>query len=139
MTARTPAQNYNDSLMERDHSRQLMLFNDLKAAIRGGAPESLVYGILEQLVEHTNLHFLSEQLAMKLYAYEAFESHLLEHQRLLAEVKNLKSALSAGTPSEKQGLIEALRGWMIAHIETTDRALAEYLNTRTAAPLNPST
>lgn len=139
MTAKSPAQNYNDASMEREHSGQLMLFNDLKAAIRGGAPESLVYGIIEQLVEHTNLHFLSEQLAMKLHAYEAFESHLLEHQRLLAEVKNLKSALSAGTPSEKQGLIEALRGWMIAHIETTDRALAEYLNTRTAAPLNPST
>jgi len=118
--------------MEREHSHQLMLFNDLKAAIRGGAPDSLVYGLLEQLVEHTNLHFLSEQLAMKLHAYEAFESHLLEHQRLLAEVKNLKSSLAGGTGSGKQGLIEALRGWMVAHIETADKTLAEYLSTRSA-------
>lgn len=120
--------------MEREHSHQLMLFNDLKAAIRGGAPDNLVYGLLEQLVEHTNLHFLSEQLTMKLHAYDAFESHLLEHRRLLTELQNLKSNLAVGTPSDKQGFIEALRGWMIAHIETTDKALAEYLSTRTVTP-----
>ena len=132
MPAKRSPQEYDVASMEREHSHQLMLFNDLKAAIRGGAPDSLVYGLLEQLVEHTNLHFLSEQLAMKLHAYEAFESHLLEHQRLLAEVKNLKSSLAGGTGSGKQGLIEALRGWMVAHIETADKTLAEYLSTRSA-------
>lgn len=68
-----------DASMDREHSNQLNLLNDLKAALRGGAPDSLVYALLNDLVEHTNLHFLSEQLAMKLHAYEAYESHFLEH------------------------------------------------------------
>lgn len=118
--------------MEREHTGQLSLLNDLKAAIRNGADDGLVYALLNELVEHTNLHFLSEQLAMKLHAYEAYESHLLEHERLLREVENLKSGLATGTVTDKQSLIEALRGWLSIHIQTTDRALAEYLSQRAA-------
>ena len=124
---------YGDASMDRDHASQLNLFNDLKAAVRGGAPDSLVYALLNDLVEHTNLHFLSEQLAMKLHAYEAYESHLLEHERLLVEVQSLRSGLATGTATDKQSLIEALRCWLVVHIETADKALAEYLNTRNAA------
>jgi hemerythrin-like metal-binding protein len=114
--------------MDREHAGQLSLLNDLKAAVRNQADDTLVYALLNELVEHTNLHFLSEQLAMKLHAYEAYESHLLEHERLLDEVKNLKSGLAAGTVTDKHRLIEALRSWLVVHIQTTDKALAEYLS-----------
>lgn len=123
---------YSVASMDREHAGQLSLFNDLKAAVRSGAPDSLVYNLLNELVEHTNLHFLSEQLAMKLHAYEAYESHSLEHERLLLEVQNLKQSLTAGTATDKQSLIEALRGWLFVHIQTSDKTLAEYLSTRTA-------
>lgn len=116
--------------MDREHAIQLNLLNDLKAAVRGGAPDSLVYGLLDELVEHTNLHFLSEQLAMKLHTYEAQESHTLEHERLLAEVRNLKHSLATGTATDKHSLIEALRNWLVVHIQTADKALAEYLSSR---------
>jgi hemerythrin len=118
--------------MDREHSGQLNLLNDLKAAVRSGAPDSLVYALLDDLVEHTNLHFLSEQLTMKLYAYEAFESHLHEHQRLLVEVQNLKRSLAKGTVTDRHGLIEALRSWLVVHIQTADKTLADYLSTRAA-------
>lgn len=117
--------------MTREHSGQLSLLNDLKAAVRGGADDSLVYALLNELVEHTSLHFLSEQLAMRLHAYEAYESHLLEHQRLLVEVENLMRSLAAGTVADKHSLIEALRSWLLVHIQTADKSLAEYLSTRT--------
>ena len=134
MKASESAENYSVATMDREHAGQLNLFNDLKAAIRGGAPDSLVYVLLDQLVEHTSVHFLSEQLAMKLHAYEASESHLLEHQRLLAELRSLKSNLAMGKPADKHGLVEALRGWMVAHIETADKALTEHLASRTVSP-----
>ena len=129
---------YGAAAMEREHAGQLRLFNDLKAAVRGGADDSFVYALLEELVEHTNLHFLSEQLAMKLHAYEASESHLLEHERLLAEVQNLRHGLETGTATDKQGLIEALRSWLVIHIQTADKALADYLNTQAAQPRKAS-
>jgi len=119
---------YDIVSMERDHGGQLTLFNDLKAAVRSGAPDSLVYALLDELVEHTDQHFLSEQLVMKLHAYEAYESHLLEHERLLVEVQNLKRDLESGTETDKSGLIEALRSWLIVHIQTADKKLAEYLS-----------
>ena len=118
--------------MDREHAGQLSLLNDLKAAVRSGADDSLVYALLDELVEHTNLHFLSEQLAMRLHAYEGYESHLLEHKRLLAEVQNLKRSLAAGAATDKHSLIEALRSWLVVHIQTADKTLAEYLNARAA-------
>jgi hemerythrin len=125
---------YGIASMDREHSGQLSLLNDLKAAVRSGADDRVVYALLNELWEHTNLHFLSEQLAMRLHAYEAYESHLLEHQRLLLEVQNLKSSLAAGTATDRHGLIEALRSWLVVHIQTADKTLAEYLSTRTAQP-----
>jgi hemerythrin len=116
--------------MDREHVGQLSLLNDLKAAIRSGADDSVVYALLNELVEHTNLHFLSEQLLMRLHAYEAYEAHFLEHERLLAEVKNLKHNLAAGTATDKHSLIEALRRWLLVHIQTADKTLAEYLSRR---------
>ena len=101
-------------------------------AVSGPEPDTLVYTLLNELVEHTNLHFLSEQLAMKLHAYESYESHFLEHERLLVEVQNLKRSLATGTTMDKQGLIEALRSWLLVHIQTADKTLAEYLSTRAA-------
>src|SRR6185503_1852491 len=123
---------YGSASMDREHAGQLTLFNDLKAAVRGGAPDSLVYTLLDELVKHTNLHFLSEQLAMKLHAYAAYESHLMEHERLLTEVQNLKHSLAAGTSTDRHSLIEAVRSWLVAHIQTSDQTLAEYLSTRNA-------
>ena len=123
-------QSYDTASMDREHAGQLSLFNDLKKAVRSGVPDSLVDKLLDELVTHTNLHFLSEQLAMKLHAYEASESHFLEHQRLVLEVQNLKSGLATGTATDKESLIEALRGWLVVHIQTADKTLAEYLSTR---------
>src|SRR5215831_16804070 len=121
-------QNYDIASMDREHSGQLILLNDLKTAVRSGADDSLVYALLNELVEHTNLHFLSEQLAMRLHAYEAYESHFLEHERLLAQVQNLKRDLAMGTPANKESFIEALRSWLVVHIQTADKTLAEYLS-----------
>ncbi len=124
--------NFGIASMDREHSGQFSLLNDLKAAVRSGAEDSLVYALLNELVEHTNLHFLSEQLTMRLHAYEAYESHFLEHERLLAEVQNLKRSLATGTVTDKHSLIEALRSWLVVHIQTADKTLAEYLRTRAA-------
>ena len=118
--------------MEREHLGQLGLLNDLKTAVRSGADDSVVYALLHELVEHTNLHFLSEQLLMRLHAYEAYESHFLEHERLLGEVQNLRVSLVTGTDADKHRLIEALRSWLLVHIQTADKTLAEYLSRRAA-------
>jgi hemerythrin len=76
---------------------------------------------------------------MRLHAYEAYESHLMEHERLLSEVQNLQRNLETGTVTDKHSLIEALRSWLLVHIQTADRALAEYLGKRNTqqAPEDP--
>jgi hemerythrin len=81
-----PELSFGIASMDEEHAGQLSLLNDLKAAVRSGADDRLVYALLNELVEHTNLHFLSEQLAMRLHAYEASESHFLEHEWLRCKI-----------------------------------------------------
>ena len=124
--------NFGVASLDSEHAGQLSLLNDLKAAVRGGADDSLIYALLNDLVDKTNLHFLSEQLTMKLNAYQAYQSHFREHERLMLEVQNLKQSLATGAEIDKQRLIEALRNWLFIHIQTADRALAEFLKRRAA-------
>ena len=116
--------------MDEEHLDQLRLLNDLKTAVRAEADDSLVDALLHELVGKTDLHFLSEQLAMKLHAYAACEAHLQEHERLLREVQDLQHSLATGTAADKATLIDALRTWLVVHIQTADKAFAEYLNQR---------
>ena len=125
--------------MDKEHAGQLGLLNDRKVAVRSGAEDSVVYALLNELIEHTNLHFLSEQLLMRLHAYQAYESHFHEHQRLLLEVEQLRDQLSGGTTTHKHSLIEALRGWLLIHIQTSDQRLAEYLNKQNARSTDKET
>lgn len=54
------------------------------ALCRGRSGKVLV--LMDQLEIFANAHFLAEQHLMRLHAYPGFESHEVEHDRLIAEI-----------------------------------------------------
>jgi hemerythrin len=116
--------------MDEEHEAQLRLLDAFENAVRRGLDEQVLEGLLQQFIDHTNVHFLSEQLLMRLHAYEAYESHLQEHNELLAEVRKLQASFALGGGASTEGLIAALRRWLNVHIHTTDSVLGEYLSSR---------
>ncbi len=114
--------------MDLEHDAQLALLDALEAAINVDEKNAEVYELLQQLVEHTNMHFLSEQLAMRLHAYEGYESHLEEHERLMAEVRHIQKSLTGNGGTNPRELIAILRRWLVVHMETMDQVLIAYLN-----------
>ena len=115
---------------DAEHAAQLMALNQLESAITRGAGESETAPLLDELIEHTNAHFLSEQLLMRLHVYEAYEAHVQEHDQLMAEVRRVRERLALGDSAAAQGIVAALRNWIMIHLQTTDAVLHEYLRRR---------
>jgi hemerythrin-like metal-binding protein len=73
------------------------------------------------------MHFLSEQLVMRLHGYPAYETHLEQHTRLMKKVREIKEKVFHGEKAPSIQLITELRDWLLTHIATEDVAFGEYL------------
>ena len=116
--------------MDEEHEVQLTLLDALEDAMRDDQQNTLVYERLQQLIEHTKLHFQSEQQVMRTMGYEGYQAHLDEHERLIDHVRLLQESLVRGARVNTPSLIEALRSWLTIHIQNTDQALEKFLKTK---------
>jgi hemerythrin-like metal-binding protein len=115
------------SIIDQEHNAQLTLLDALETAIRDDHEHADLYASFQRLVEHTNLHFLSEQLSMREHAYDAYETHVEEHERLMAEIRDIQADLENANKTKPRHLIAALRRWLVVHMETMDQSLEEFL------------
>ena len=124
--------------MDAEHLVELALLDALHDAVRRDLGPNKVAEVLEQLLEHTNVHFMSEQLLMRLTAYPQYEAHAREHDELMAQARMLQGHVASGAMQPTLAFIEAMRDWLQRHMDGKDRALAQYLNdqaTRAGLPV----
>jgi hemerythrin len=114
--------------MEAEHRAELELLDALSAAVATRAGTDRVQELLRQLLEHTNLHFLSEQLLMRLTAYPGMEAHEHEHDELMARARQLQAHVEAGDIEPTTRAIASMRTWLTGHMAQQDAALARYLS-----------
>jgi len=114
--------------MDHEHEAQLTLLDALEDAIQEDTSNRVIYEGLQQLIEQTKTHFLAEQRSMQEYGYGAYGTHALEHTKLMAEVRKLQDSLAKGAKVDRLCLIEALRNWLLTHIETADKSFGDYLH-----------
>jgi hemerythrin len=118
--------------VEAEHQVQLELVHALKDALEAGendAASGAVPALLRRLVDYSEAHFLSEQLLMRLYAYPAYADHVLEHDRLIGELRAIAESWEKGG-GDPAGLLARVEQWLLAHMATTDKALEAYLTER---------
>lgn len=113
--------------MEAEHQVQLGLVRALRESLGAGRDRAASGEVLRQLLEYSDAHFLSEQLLMRLYAYPAFEDHVLEHDRLAGELRSLAEGWERGEGASAASLLARVEEWLATHMATTDTALEAYL------------
>jgi hemerythrin len=118
----------NDTHVAAEHRVQLELLHALQATLAGAAADrSATGGLLKQLLDYSEAHFLSEQLLMRLYAYPAYEDHVQEHDRLIGDLRDLSVAWAVGEAEAAGTLLVKVEEWLLIHMNTTDKALEGYL------------
>ena len=118
--------------MEREHELQIALVDAFERA--AGANERIEAGkILEEMADLSEMHFLAEELVMRLHQYPAFEEHAAEHVRLIRDMNELLRQNAAGTLEITLELADRLRRMLTNHLRGTDHALAAFLRREAAA------
>jgi hemerythrin len=115
--------------MEGEHRVQIGLMTAFREAIGGGRGAAEADEILDHLLDYSKMHFMSEQLLMRLYEYGDYESHMADHDRMLQEMETVRARYRSGEDPFDKEAVDTLITGLIAHINRTDGPLGEYLGT----------
>ena len=116
--------------IDSEHDVQLQLLDSLAETLNKTDGLEAASYILEQFIEFSDMHFLSEQLVMRLHGYPGYEPHLEEHTRLMKKVREIRARTQKGETHISLELIQGLRDWLLTHIASEDIAFGEYLRTK---------
>ena len=116
--------------LDSEHQFQVALVTAMVRALRGGRPREEVRAILDQLTSFTDVHFMAEHVLMRLYAYPDYAAHQDEHDRLMDALTVMREALGSGSNAELHAQLDQMHAALLAHIRSSDRALASYVTVR---------
>src|SRR5271157_3949930 len=122
-----------EKTIDAEHDLQMQLLDSLSQSLAAGGDFAPTLHILEQFIEFSDMHFLSEQLIMRLNGYPGYEPHLEEHTRLMKKVREVRSNLLQGDNVPSLVLVEELREWLVTHIAQEDAAFGSFLKKKEGA------
>jgi hemerythrin len=116
--------------VDAEHRGQLERMNALGTAIARGGDPAQIADDLADLIDYLGAHFDTEKKLMREQEYSRAEAHLRDHEEALALLRTVRERLAAGDLAALEQLLRTLRGWLVGHIHTADRALAGFLAER---------
>ncbi len=129
MSSKSPATSTARDMhtMQAEHDVQIKLLGAFGDAVRRRCSVEEIEEVLKQLMDYTSVHFLSEQLLMRMYAYPDYEQHEQRHTQFMEHVTALGDTLADGDRERTLTSVQQLRDGLLGHIEQDDAALADYL------------
>jgi len=120
--------NLDLSSIDNEHRIQIGLLNALYEAIRDEKPAAEIKEIFNQLTTYSELHFMSEELLMRMYAYPDYDDHVHDHEAMTEYLNEIMRTVTAGQDHMVLKTASDMRQFLVAHISTRDEAFSEYLN-----------
>jgi len=114
---------YSVNVKEIDdqHKNLLLLFNKLQDGVNTGKSKEDMGQALSDLIDHTILHFTTEEKLMKQFSFIGYVEHKRTHDALIAEAKELQEKFSQGKIVLSEEVSVFLSGWLTDHILDTDK------------------
>jgi hemerythrin len=110
--------------VDHEHRELVDLINRLHAHMASGSDPARVTDFLGEVFARIAAHFALEESIMRKHAYDEYEAHKSEHERLLDEIRDIMDAQQEA-PSAAYGdnLSSAVRDWFVTHFKTKDARL----------------
>jgi hemerythrin-like metal-binding protein len=114
--------------VDHEHRELVDLINRLHAHIENGAEPTRVPEFLGEVFARIAAHFALEESIMRKHAYDEYEGHKAEHERLLDEIRDIMDA-QRDTPSSfyENKLSTVVKNWFIDHFKSKDARLHKKL------------
>jgi hemerythrin len=124
-----PPNTHDANSIDNEHRIQLGMLKALCDAVAEGEPASKIHEILNQLTAYSELHFMSEELLMRMYAYPDYDDHVLDHVSMTDRLNQILRRYAAGQDGMALQTANEMREFLLGHINSRDHALTEYLTT----------
>ena len=116
--------------VDEQHRKLVEMINQLFVALGEGKAEAIMGGVLEELIDYTETHFIDEEELKKVTGYPGYLDHKKNHDLFIAKVKGLKSEFLGGKTDISLEVIRFLKDWLIEHIMGEDKSFARYYHSR---------
>jgi hemerythrin-like metal-binding protein len=116
--------------IDDEHRRLIELLNKFQAAYKYHMGEEFEQQALKALVDYTKYHFKNEESLMQKYDYPDFNGHVEQHRAMIAEVDSFVRQYEEKGHEALEGVVLYLQGWLIKHINGTDKQYSSFLNER---------
>ena len=128
-TANPPSVALDTASIDNEHSVQLGMLNALCEAVEKGETAAKIHEILNQLTSYSELHFMSEELLMRMYAYPDYDDHILDHTAMTEQLQLIMQSYAQGQNEKLLQSTDEIRAFLLGHINSRDQALTEFLET----------
>jgi hemerythrin len=113
--------------VDGEHQLQARLVAVLREAVEARRDRAVIGEILRRVEDTSNVHFMSEELLMRLHAYDHYAFHVEEHRKLLEQITELRTTFEADPAADLGPAIAAVEEWLRAHIQGMDRRFIEVM------------
>jgi len=115
--------------LDKNHQKLLGLLDRCQAI--EGDPSEALKAIVEELLAHTQPHFLQEELVMDVCGYPGLANHQQVHQLLWKQLTEKQQRSSQGVLTQQE-LSDFLNSWLVDHIQSMDNMIAPYCGGKSA-------
>ena len=113
--------------IDTQHKKLLGLINSLQTAVNYKTGAAFEQEALDELVDYTRTHFKYEEDMMEQNGYPDFTTHRAEHELMIARVEEVLNQYQQDKDTAMQNAIDFLQGWLINHINGTDKQYSSFL------------
>jgi hemerythrin len=111
--------------VDSEHQLQRRLVSVLRDAVESQREPVVISEILRRVEDTSNVHFMSEELLMRLGAYDHYGMHVEAHRNLLAQLSDLRARYEADQSTDLRPAIGWIEEWLSSHIHGMDRRFTE--------------
>ncbi|MCP3667151.1 MAG: hemerythrin family protein [Gammaproteobacteria bacterium] len=116
--------------IDDDHKKLILLLNQFQTAYEYQTGSEFERQALSELVSYTKYHFSREEGLMKDNGFPGFEAHKAQHDEMIERVEGFVVDYDKRGYEALEDVFNFLKGWLINHINGTDKEYAPFLINR---------
>ena len=120
-------------IIDEQHQELFQMVDHLRQLVQEGAAKHHVEQHLQELLACTERHFATEEEFMQRFAYPDFRQHVLEHESMLASLRELQASFMETQQSMVLMVPTFMEGWLKHHISDGDCGFISFLKARNLA------
>lgn len=115
--------------IDMQHQELFKITNQLLDACKEGKGTEVVANVINFLENYVKTHFATEERFMLEFNYPEYNFHKIQHEHFIKKTQDLKSAFEKDGPSLSFtiNVSSTVVNWLVNHIRTVDRELANFL------------